>query len=221
MNSLVSSMSPNGNTNQAIGLAAWLDVAGRWRSVPHSAGDGSELQLQQVIILLTDGLNTQNRWSSTQSTIDTRQQLTCDNINAGKITLYTIQVNTGGDPTSTLLQNCAGSPGRSRLQQILPSDVGKPDHDRIHPDRHRTEPVARRQVKPTKIHRKAAPKTKARLTEPGFTLLPLTLMRRDSTKLTALRAPVITSPSPSGFRTACRFPWRDRHRARRSWKPWP
>ena len=43
--------------------------------------------------------------------IDARQQLTCDNINAAGITLYTIQVNTDGDPTSTLLQNCAGSPG--------------------------------------------------------------------------------------------------------------
>ena len=28
-------------------------------------------------------------------------------IKAAGITLYTIQVNTGGDPTSTLLQNCA------------------------------------------------------------------------------------------------------------------
>ena len=45
-----------------------------------------------------------------QASIDQRQQATCDNINAAKITLYTIQVNTGGDPTSTLLQNCAGDP---------------------------------------------------------------------------------------------------------------
>ena len=66
----------------------------------------------QVIILLTDGLNTQDRWYSDQNSIDTRQQLTCNNINAAGITLYTIQVNTGGDPTSTLLQNCAGSPGK-------------------------------------------------------------------------------------------------------------
>ena len=32
---------------------------------------------------------------------------TCANIKNAGITLYTIQVNTGGDPTSTLLQNCA------------------------------------------------------------------------------------------------------------------
>ncbi len=38
--------------------------------------------------------------------------MTCDNVKAAGITLYTMQVNTGGDPTSTLLQNCAGSPGK-------------------------------------------------------------------------------------------------------------
>ena len=40
------------------------------------------------------------------------EKITCDNVNAAKITLYTVQVNTDGDPTSTLLQNCAGSPGK-------------------------------------------------------------------------------------------------------------
>ena len=35
--------------------------------------------------------------------------MTCDNIKAAGITLYTVQVNTGGDPTSTLLQNCAST----------------------------------------------------------------------------------------------------------------
>jgi len=33
--------------------------------------------------------------------------MTCTNVKAAGITLYTVQVNTGGDPTSTLLQNCA------------------------------------------------------------------------------------------------------------------
>jgi Flp pilus assembly protein TadG len=55
------------------------------------------------------GLNTENRWYRDQSSIDTRQQMTCDNINAANITLYTIHVNTGGDPFSNLLKNCAGT----------------------------------------------------------------------------------------------------------------
>jgi hypothetical protein len=61
----------------------------------------------QIVILLTDGLNTQNRWYTSQNSIDTRQAMTCSNIKASGITLYTIQVNTGGDPTSNLLQTCA------------------------------------------------------------------------------------------------------------------
>jgi Flp pilus assembly protein TadG len=110
MNALVDAMAPGGNTNQAIGLQlGWTTLIGGGPF--YSPPMDPNYKYTQVIILLTDGLNTQNRWSSTQSTIDARQQITCNNINAAKITLYTIQVNTGGDPTSTLLQHCAGSPG--------------------------------------------------------------------------------------------------------------
>jgi Flp pilus assembly protein TadG len=108
MTSLVNSMSPNGNTNQAIGLQlGWLSLVG---GGPFTAPAlDPSYQYQQIIILLTDGLNTQDRWYTSQSSIDSRQQLTCNNIKAAGVTLYTIQVNTGGDPTSTLLQNCASS----------------------------------------------------------------------------------------------------------------
>jgi hypothetical protein len=54
-------------------------------------------------------LNTENRWSSSQSQIDARQKILCDNVKAAGITLYTIQVNTGGDPTQSVLQYCASS----------------------------------------------------------------------------------------------------------------
>jgi hypothetical protein len=108
MTSLVNNMSPNGNTNQAIGLQlGWLSLVG---GGPFTAPAlNSNYQYQQIIILLTDGLNTQDRWYTSQNSIDSRQQLTCNNIKASGVTLYTIQVNTGGDPTSTLLQNCASS----------------------------------------------------------------------------------------------------------------
>ena len=112
MTTLVNSMSPNGNTNQAIGLQlGWMSLVGGGPFPTPPAMD-PKYQYTQVIILLTDGLNTQDRWYTTQSSIDARQQLTCNNINAAGITLYTIQVDTGGDPTSTLLQKCAGSPGK-------------------------------------------------------------------------------------------------------------
>ncbi len=107
MTTLVNNMSPNGNTNQAIGLQlGWMSLVGGGPFPPPPAMDPN-YTYTQVIILLTDGLNTQDRWYSVQGSIDARQQLTCNNIKASGITLYTIQVNTGGDPTSTLLQNCA------------------------------------------------------------------------------------------------------------------
>jgi len=109
MTSLVNAMTPAGNTNQAIGLQmGWMSLVGGGPFPTPPAMD-SNYQYTQVIILLTDGLNTQDRWYSNQSQIDARQQMTCNNIKAAGITLYTIQVDTGGDPTSTLLQNCAST----------------------------------------------------------------------------------------------------------------
>ena len=35
---------------------------------------------------------------------------TCANIKAASVTIYTIHVNTGGDPTSLVLKNCASGP---------------------------------------------------------------------------------------------------------------
>jgi hypothetical protein len=63
----------------------------------------------KAIILLSDGFNTQNRWSTSETTIDTRQTTLCNNVKAAGITIYTIQVNTGGDPTSSVLQSCAST----------------------------------------------------------------------------------------------------------------
>ena len=111
LNNKVDAMSPNGSTNQAIGLAwAWQSLTASPFTIP--AMDPSKVY-KQAIILLTDGLNTQDRWygdgSHTSTDVDARQQILCNNIKASGITIYTVQVNTGGDPTSTLLQNCASS----------------------------------------------------------------------------------------------------------------
>ena len=112
MSSLVDSMSPNGNTNQPIGLVwGWQSLVG---GGPLTApAMDSNYTYKQIIILLSDGLNTADRWYTAQTPVDNRMYQTgdgsgtCANIKAAGITVYTIQVNTGGDPTSTLLQNCA------------------------------------------------------------------------------------------------------------------
>jgi Flp pilus assembly protein TadG len=101
----IDAMQPNGNTNQAIGLQmGWQSLTAAPFSIPE---EDPKYEYQQVIILLTDGLNTQDRWYTSQSAIDAREQLVCDNIKAAGIKIYAVQVNTGGDPTSTLLKNCA------------------------------------------------------------------------------------------------------------------
>jgi hypothetical protein len=110
LNASIDTMAPAGNTNQAIGLQlGWQTLTAAPYTVPPFDPD---YHYQTVIILLTDGLNTQDRWYSSASSINTRQQMTCDNIKAAGLTLYTVQVNTGSDPTSTLLQNCASDSGK-------------------------------------------------------------------------------------------------------------
>ncbi|HVX98193.1 MAG TPA: pilus assembly protein TadG-related protein [Pseudorhodoplanes sp.] len=105
--SKIDSLSADGNTNQAIGLAwAFQSLTAAPFSIPTM---DPKYKYNQVIILMTDGLNTENRWYTKQSSIDARQKALCDNIKAAGITLYTIQVNTGGDPTQSVLQYCASS----------------------------------------------------------------------------------------------------------------
>jgi len=118
LNNTVQAMAAVGNTNQPIGLVwGWQSlVGGGPLSVP--AMDPN-YAYSQTIILMSDGLNTQNRWSSSQSSIDNRMQNgtspnisgTCQNIKNANVQIYTVQVNTGGDPTSTLMQNCATNVG--------------------------------------------------------------------------------------------------------------
>ena len=109
MTDVVNNMYPNGTTNQAIGLAhGWMSLVG---GGPYPSPPPMDVgyTYSQIIILLTDGLNTEDRWYSSQSSIDARQEMTCDNIKNSGITIYTIQVNTGKDPVSSLLQYCASS----------------------------------------------------------------------------------------------------------------
>lgn len=118
MNTLVDSMQPNGNTNQPIGLVwAWQSLVGGG-PLTMPAKDPN-YKYTDVIILMSDGMNTENRWSTSQTQIDKRMYDsskngigTCANIKNAGVTLYTIQVNTGGDPLSTIMQSCAGGPDK-------------------------------------------------------------------------------------------------------------
>jgi Flp pilus assembly protein TadG len=127
----VNAMQPTGGTDQSVGLAwAWQSLL-QTGPIPAPAEDPNTTY-NRVIIILSDGLNTEDRWpaygdGSTQNTtngvgdIDTRQAQQCINLRNAKdangkpmYTVYTIQVDTSSppDPTSTLLQSCASSNGQ-------------------------------------------------------------------------------------------------------------
>jgi Flp pilus assembly protein TadG len=102
----ITAMQPTGNTNQGIGLAwGWMTLSAGLPFNPPAKD--SNYTNKDVIILLSDGLNTQNRYSTNASQIDAREKILCDNAKAANITIYTVQVNTGSDPTSSVLQYCA------------------------------------------------------------------------------------------------------------------
>lgn len=114
----ISAMQPTGGTDQPIGMAwAWQTLA---LTAPMNApAEDPNYTYQHAIILLSDGLNTEDRWpaygdGTTQfgGQIDARQKILCDNIKAQGITIYTIQVNTStpADPTSPVLSYCASGP---------------------------------------------------------------------------------------------------------------
>jgi len=131
LKTMVNAMQANGSTNQAIGLA-W-----GWQSLlttgPIAApAEDSNYTYNRVIIILSDGLNTQDRWpaygdgntqnnnSSGTGYIDARQELLCKNLkaqtdpktNLPMYTVYTIQVDTDGEGTSQVLSDCASDPSK-------------------------------------------------------------------------------------------------------------
>jgi Flp pilus assembly protein TadG len=100
----VDAMTPAGNTNVAIGMAwAWQTISAvEPMNAPSPAPD-----LDKVIVLLTDGQNTESRFSSSQSSIDSRTEKVCANAKADNVKVYTVRVINGN---ATLLRNCATKP---------------------------------------------------------------------------------------------------------------
>jgi len=103
----IDNLDPTGNTNQGIGLAwGWMTL-GLGEPFNAPAKDTSNYTYKEAIVLLSDGLNTQNRWYSNASQIDARQKILCANAKAANLVIYTVQVDTGGDGESSVLKECA------------------------------------------------------------------------------------------------------------------
>lgn len=105
----VNGMVAAGATNQTIGLAwGWQTLTD---GAPMNAGTLPK-DTHEVIILLSDGLNTQDRWTGDGSNqdvgTDNRMALACQNVKAAGITVYAVFVDLNGTQgNSAVLQNCA------------------------------------------------------------------------------------------------------------------
>jgi Flp pilus assembly protein TadG len=100
-----SRMRASGNTNVTIGLAhGWHMLTA---NQPYTTAAAPRDRLTKVLIMLTDGDNTQNRWTTNGNSIDARTAAICSNIKATGILIYTIRVINGD---ANLLRNCATSP---------------------------------------------------------------------------------------------------------------
>ncbi len=105
LNSKIDAMNPSGNTNVSIGLQwAWHSLTS---GEPFTQAAAPANDLSKYIILMTDGENTQNRWTTNSSSIDARTAATCTAVKAAGIKIYTIRVIDGD---ANLLRNCASDP---------------------------------------------------------------------------------------------------------------
>jgi uncharacterized protein YegL len=111
LNDKIDAMSANGNTDVTIGLVwAWHALTSQ---APMSEAATPAPDLDKVIILLTDGDNTEswknsnNTYVNTTASIDARTALVCSNVKAAGIKMYTVRVIDGN---ASLLQSCATNP---------------------------------------------------------------------------------------------------------------
>ena len=105
LSNTIDAMNPDGNTNVSIGLQwAWHSLTS---SDPFTQAAAPAYDLSKYIILMTDGENTENRWTRSSSRNDGRTAATCPFLKAAGIKVYTIRVIDGD---ATLLRNCASDP---------------------------------------------------------------------------------------------------------------
>jgi Flp pilus assembly protein TadG len=103
--STLGKMKASGKTNLTIGLVwGWHALT---PNVPLTEGSAPAKNIDKYILFLTDGLNTQNRFTTKAPDIDARTKLVCDKIKAAGIRIYTIRVMEGNQ---SLLTSCATSP---------------------------------------------------------------------------------------------------------------
>lgn len=109
LDAAVTAMNPVGATNQTIGLVwGWQSLVST--SPLNAPAKDPNIDYLDAIILLTDGVNTKNRWdgdTENQSPeVDARTRLACSAAKAQNVSIFTVLVMSGN---ASLLQSCASS----------------------------------------------------------------------------------------------------------------
>ena len=107
-------MTAGGTTDQPVGLAmGWMTLT---NTDPFDPGALPQYTTP-IVIIVSDGLNTQDRWTGDGSNHDTatdaREALVCTNMKAAGVVIFAVYVDLNGTQGNSLpLQNCASDPGK-------------------------------------------------------------------------------------------------------------
>jgi len=109
----INGMTAGGTTDQPVGFAmGWMTLTNSAPFNPGAMPSGTT----PIVIIVSDGLNTQDRWTGDGSdedpSTDQREALVCADMKTAGITIYAVYVDLGGTQgNSAPLQNCASSAG--------------------------------------------------------------------------------------------------------------
>lgn len=102
----VNAMIPTGATNVTMGVVMGMSTLRN--DTPFGSASSTDPFVKKFLVVLTDGANTQNRFtgdgSSSNTTVDARMTLACANAKGRAVHVFTIGVQDG---QSQLLRNCA------------------------------------------------------------------------------------------------------------------
>jgi len=106
LTSAINNLTANGNTNIPVGLQTAFAIL--TPGVPfYSSSSDTTRTIKRIIVLLTDGENTNGRYGGVSSpSMNTRTSTLCTNVKNYGITLYTVDIIDGN---VSLLQSCATS----------------------------------------------------------------------------------------------------------------
>lgn len=103
----INALQPSGNTNLTIGMQWGMETLTKPAPFTETEAGVITEPLRRIMIMLTDGNNTQNRWTTDSGDIDARSLRACTNVKALVDELYTIRVIEGNE---ALLRQCASTP---------------------------------------------------------------------------------------------------------------